>query len=195
MVRINFFKPWKQVEVSIRENDLFVGTILSSLEIQDLFHCEEAAIPRYLAKSFIMNASKSPLPSISNVGDQSSVASEQYETDGEEKFYEAYDSLSDVVDLSIAPQEDKIDDSSFRSYFPSENSSLESLTFTRIPGLLPNAESPDRSNFKDSAELDSFVKAQIIIFDRDSSFYSSIDKQVHGILHLTDCSSNSIEIS
>ncbi|CAA6669756.1 unnamed protein product [Spirodela intermedia] len=169
-----------QVEVSIRENDLFIGTLLKSLEIEDLFHCEGVPKPRYLARSFIKDTDDSAWnlsPFFTTVGDQNSVSSEQNETDTEEKFFEASDDLSDFIEATIQPQGVIPEFLSSRSYFPPENSSMNAPSFNRIPGLLPDAKSYDKSNFKEAATLDNFVKAQIIIFDRDSSLYTSIDKQ------------------
>lgn len=160
---------------------MLVGTLLKSLEIEDLFDCEGAPKHRYLVRSFIKDTDEFAWNSsqfFTNIGDQNSVSSEENEIDTEEKFFEASDDLRGFMEATIQPQGDIPEFLSSRSYLPPENSSMKAPGFNRIPGLLPDAKSYDNSDFKEAAILDNFFKAQIIIFDRNSSLYTSIDKQV-----------------
>ncbi|XP_078437793.1 pleckstrin homology (PH) domain-containing protein isoform X2 [Wolffia australiana] len=162
-----------QVEVSIRENDLFVGTILKLLEVEDLYQREEFSNPRYLAKSFMTNIGECPRRSSSVTtydSDHKSSSSEQTEVDAEEQFYEASDSLSDFLEANIVPRGDI-----FSEYVSSKS---HFLSFKRTPGLLPDLGRSDRSGLEEPAAVDSFVKAQIVIFDQGSYLYSNIDKKV-----------------
>ncbi|GFZ15404.1 pleckstrin homology (PH) domain-containing protein [Actinidia rufa] len=61
----------------------------------------------------------------------------------------------------------------------SDKSYLKPPSFSRISGLLPNDSLQDRVDTVESPDtLDSFVKAQIVIYDQNSVLYHNIDKQV-----------------
>ncbi|MQL82370.1 hypothetical protein Taro_014851 [Colocasia esculenta] len=165
-----------QVELSVRQNDLFIGTILKSLEVEDLFCFKGMTKPRYLARSFIKSKNDTALNSslfFSDGGDHKFSSSDQSQLDGEESFFEASDKLSDFVEPAFQPQEDACTDSSDMVSFPSSSSSISAPSFNRVPGLLPDSKSKNSMDLEKSKTLDSFVKAQIIIFDQDSPLYNS----------------------
>ncbi|KAK4262505.1 hypothetical protein QN277_028058 [Acacia crassicarpa] len=148
-----------QVELSIRGNDIFIGTILKSLEIEDLVCCSEISGPCYLARSFIGTADDDLTPA---------------ETD--DKFYEAPDTLADVEQ---SPRFTPDSLSSSQSQIPSRYSSSKCPRFTSIAGLLPSeARTTGTREIEPGDTLESFIKAQIIIYDQNSPRYNNIDKQV-----------------
>lgn len=99
-------------------------------------------------------------------------------TESDDKFYEAPETLADSVDY---PMQSPGGTSEYRSSSASDMrfnySSLKLPKFSRITGLLPS-DSPSRKDLELSDTLESFVKAQIIIYDQNSSQYKNIDKQV-----------------
>ncbi|BFG31191.1 hypothetical protein CerSpe_174650 [Prunus speciosa] len=142
-----------QVEVSVRSSDLFIGTVLKSLEIEDLVSGNSMSQPRYLARSFIRNAETRLTSGATE--NQSFDGSELTPTEGDE-FYEAPENLVDPESLL-----------------------LKSPRFTRIPGLLPvNELEESKENIELNGSLDSFVKAQIVRYDQSSPLYHNIDMQV-----------------
>ncbi|RWW20435.1 hypothetical protein GW17_00015458 [Ensete ventricosum] len=85
-----------------------------------------------------------------------------------EKFFEALDDLDDLVD-----------NFSGQDSFLSPKLSLKPPSFCRIPGLTPDAELQTWSlNLNRNDMLDSFVKAQIVIYDQSSSHYNNLDNKV-----------------
>ncbi|XP_042486677.1 uncharacterized protein LOC122066914 [Macadamia integrifolia] len=146
-----------QVEFSIRGNDMLIGTVLKSLEIEDLV-CKGGTQPRYLARSFIKTINITTLNVPLSADD-----STQSEDD---KFFEASENLVDFVDCPEQP-------------LPFEKLSIKPPSFSRIAGLLPDAEPgtvPGEMEVTDN--LDSFVKAQIVIYDQNSPRYTNVDKRV-----------------
>ncbi|XP_043697676.1 uncharacterized protein LOC122648528 isoform X2 [Telopea speciosissima] len=138
-----------QVEVSIRGNDLLIGTVLKSLEIEDLV-CNGGTQPCYLARSFIKTADITTLDAPLSVVDKTHSE--------DDKFFEASENLVDFVDCPEQPLP------------PS---------FNHIAGLLPDAE--PRTVTREMVvtdNLDSFVKAQIVIYDPNSPLYTNVDKRV-----------------
>ncbi|KAL0409292.1 UNVERIFIED_CONTAM: hypothetical protein Sradi_1863600 [Sesamum radiatum] len=120
-----------QVELSMRADDILIGTVLKALEIEDLVRRKGTSQISYLARSFIRNAD---LPS-----------------------------LLDNADIPTQPN----------------SSDLKAPSFTRVAGLLPfDVTHPEAGQIRVTDALDSFVKAQIVIFDQNSSLYSNVDKQV-----------------
>ncbi|KAF7828516.1 Vacuolar protein sorting-associated protein 13C [Senna tora] len=148
-----------QVELSIRENDIFIGTILKSLEIEDLVCCSEISRPCYLARSFIGTADTHSF----------------YDKTGE-KFYEAPDTLADVDSPMQSPGGTSDCLSSSQGQVPLGCSSSGRPKFSRVAGLLPSDTSTE--GIEPSYTLESFIKAQIVIYDQNSPQYNNIDKQV-----------------
>ncbi|XP_059641926.1 uncharacterized protein LOC132283907 [Cornus florida] len=158
-----------RVELSMREKDLFVGMILKSLEIEDLVSCKGISQPCYLARSFMWSADAISVSD--DFGNQSS--------DGDDRFYEASENLSDSVD-SPARSARKISEYlSYQNSLSSEKSTLTSPGFDRVTGLLPDDIVQTGSDLMELTDtLDSFVRAQIIIYDQNSHLYNSVDKRV-----------------
>ncbi|GAB4857735.1 hypothetical protein Ancab_015642 [Ancistrocladus abbreviatus] len=162
-----------RVEIAIKESDMFIGTVLKSLEIEDLV-CEGLAQRCYLARSFI-RGSDAPLL-LDDAGKRSHDGND-LTTEGEDNFYEASDNLAETVDYP--GQSNFHDHVNSPSSLLSEVSSLKPPNFSRVPGLLPDGAS--RSKIQEMGkvdELDSFVKAQIVIYDQDSPLYTNVDRRV-----------------
>ncbi|XP_058190168.1 uncharacterized protein LOC131307586 isoform X5 [Rhododendron vialii] len=158
-----------QVELSIRANDIFIGTVLKSLEIEDLVCRKGGSPPCYLARSFIRSTDATSV----NSGLFDSSDFDQCE--GDDKFYEASENLNDSVD---SPMRNISEYLSSRSSVL-EKSLLKPPSFSRVIGLLPNDSLQSSSDGVESADkLDSFVKAQVIIYDQSSLLYHNIDKRV-----------------
>lgn len=134
---------------------MFIGTLLKSLEIEDLV-CGRTSQRCYLARSFIQGFEDSV---VSEETRQS--GSGDFSTEGDDKFYEAPEDL---------PETD---------FMTPEVSVFKPPNFSRVPGLLPDSSfqsTADKSGHTN--ELGSFVKAQIVIYDQNSPFYSKTDKMV-----------------
>ncbi|KAL5551261.1 hypothetical protein UlMin_001437, partial [Ulmus minor] len=158
-----------QVEVSLRANDMFIGTVLKSLEIEDLVTRSSRSQPYFVARSFIGNTDAH---STFNDARNLSFDSNDVETsEGDDKFYEAPDNLADSVDNSM--QSPRILSGNLSRSF-----SLKPPSFTRIAGLLPRDDLQTMKEDDEQTDLDSFVKAQILIYDRSSPRYNKIDKKV-----------------
>ncbi|KMT11750.1 hypothetical protein BVRB_5g105600 [Beta vulgaris subsp. vulgaris] len=143
------------VEIAIQENDMFIGTLLKSLEIEDLV-CGGTSKRCYLARSFIRG------PDVSMISEESRQSSNgDFSAEGDDKFYEAPETFPES-DFTIP-----------------EVSAFKPPSFIRVPGLLPDssfhstAEKPGETD-----ELGSFVKAQIVIYDQKSPVYSKTDNMV-----------------
>lgn len=153
-----------RVELSIRSNDIFIGTLLKALEIEDLVCRTGISGSCYLARSFIRNITAPPL-----LNDVETQCNESSQYEGEEEFYEASENLNDLVDSSY----------SSGNSLPSEKTMSKAPSFNRFAGLLP-------IDFNDSGTnpvimndtLDSFVTAQVAIYDRKSPRYTSTDTKV-----------------
>ncbi|KAF3782527.1 Vacuolar sorting-associated protein 13C [Nymphaea thermarum] len=160
-----------QVELSIRVHDMRIGTVLKSMEIEDLYSRQGKGSPRYVARSFIECMEHESISA-------SSFDSNSAQTkNDDEKFFEASESLVDAVDYHESPFKSSED---IMAKFAAESaiSSKEPPSFSRIPGLLPVDVHDDRGGISIGDTLDNFVKAQIIIHDIDSPAYSNIDKEV-----------------
>nr|XP_043638921.1 uncharacterized protein LOC122610015 [Erigeron canadensis] len=156
-----------RVELAIRANDMLIGTVLKVLEVEDLVSCKGALQPCYLARSFIRQADA---PSVfQTIEDQSCGGSDKNQSEADDRFYEASDSLNDPVD---SPTHEFEHTSSGRVI-------LKTPSFSRIAGLLPDdvSQTGDK-NLEATDTLDSFVKAQIVFIDSNSVFYDNIDKRV-----------------
>jgi len=106
-----------------------------------------------LARSFIGNADEISL--FYNTTRENVDGSGVIPTETDDKFYEAPETLAESAD-----------------YF-----SLELPKFSRISGLLPS-DAPSTSTKELGDKLESFVKAQIVIYDQNSTRYNNTDKQV-----------------
>ncbi|KAK4786568.1 hypothetical protein SAY86_010401 [Trapa natans] len=166
-----------QVELSLKANDVFIGTLLKSLEIEDLISKSDASQPRFLARSFIHNINSSS--SCYNSNNQSLDIDERTASEGDDKFYEAPEILLDPTDSSSLSSINLNENGSTGIIFPSQTMFLKPSSFRRVAGLLPyyNQRSP-QENIDITDTPDSFVKAQIVIYDRNSPSYENIDMQV-----------------
>ncbi|GMQ04540.1 hypothetical protein CsSME_00049923 [Camellia sinensis var. sinensis] len=161
-----------QVELSIRENDMFIGTVLNSLEIEDLVCRKGVSQPCYLARSFIRSTDATS--GLYDAENRSYGSGDFDQCEGDDNFYEASENLNDSVDSPMR---------NISAYLSSQGSLEKSLlkppSFTRVAGLLPDDSLQTASDDTELADtLDSFVKAQIIIYDQNSRLYHNIDKWV-----------------
>ncbi|KAK7309084.1 hypothetical protein RJT34_05549 [Clitoria ternatea] len=166
-----------QVEISMRDNDILVGTILKSLEIEDLVSCSQLrSQPCFLARSFIGTADENSL--FYNSRGEDVQSSDLIPTESDDKFYEAPETLADGADYPMQSSGDTCEyASSSTSEIQFSYSSLEPPKFSRIPGLLPS-DSPSSKELELHDSLESFVIAQIVIYNQNSTQYKNIDKQV-----------------
>ncbi|XP_028077973.1 LOW QUALITY PROTEIN: uncharacterized protein LOC114279888 [Camellia sinensis] len=161
-----------QVELSIRENDMFIGTVLNSLEIEDLVCRKGVSQPCYLARSFIRSTDATS--GLYDAENRSYGSGDFDQCEGDDNFFEASENLNDSVDSPMR---------NISAYLSSQGSLEKSLlkppSFTRVAGLLPDDSLQTASDDTELADtLDSFVKAQIIIYDQNSRLYHNIDKWV-----------------
>ncbi|PIA31102.1 hypothetical protein AQUCO_05300139v1 [Aquilegia coerulea] len=171
-----------QVELSTRGNDMLIGAVLKSLEIEDLVFCEGNTRPRYLAKSLIKNTdilTVDAMPTLTDVGNRTDSGSDIAQNDGEDDFFEASENLGEFVDCQAQSPGNVPKYLSAEHSFPSGKMSIKPPSFSRIAGLLPDSDLPrGNEDLKLIDTLDSFVKAQIVIYDQMSPLYNNIDKQV-----------------
>ncbi|KAK8950501.1 hypothetical protein KSP40_PGU008211 [Platanthera guangdongensis] len=146
-----------QVELSIKEDIIYVGTLLKSLEILDQYQFT-GTLPRYLARSFIKNTNDAILD-----------YGQLNKADSEDKFFEASDELDDVILNPTAQTCSIINYFTARASSLSLRSSMKPPCFSRIPCLLPDADITSKhSSLEITDTMDSFVKAQIVIYSQDS---------------------------
>lgn len=139
---------------------MFIGTVLKSLEIEDLVCCNSTSRPCFLARSFVQSSDSHSF--YDQFDNNNSTPSE-----GDDKFYEAPENLVDSEYLSS------------QNSLSLENSSFKPPSFSRIAGLLPvDTVQAKTEDIELMDTLDSFVKAQIIIYDQNSSLYNNVDTQV-----------------
>ncbi|KAK6122244.1 hypothetical protein DH2020_044005 [Rehmannia glutinosa] len=162
------------VELSIRENDIFIGTVLKALEIEDLV-CRKGTSQFYVARSFIRNADAPSL--LDNTNSLTQASSNFSQCEGDDEFYEASENLNDSVGSPLSPG-DEMEHMSSRIITQPDSSDLKAPSFMRVAGVLPfDVTYLEAGQMGVTDELDSFVKAQIVIFDQNSPLYSSVDKQ------------------
>lgn len=152
---------------------MFIGTVLKTLEIEDLVSYEGMSHPRYLARSFIKTTDTftSDAPEeFYDVRSRSYSSSELTQYEAEESFYEAPENLVDVIDSPARTQENKS--------VTFDKPLIKPPSFSRVAGLLPDSRSQEGIKDMITETLDSFVKAQIVIYDLNSSLYDNIDKRV-----------------
>ncbi|CAN4127752.1 unnamed protein product [Withania somnifera] len=142
-----------RVELSIRGNDIFIGTLLKALEVEDLV-CRTG-----------MSGSSHPL-----LNDVESQCNDSSQFEGEEKFYEASENLNDLAESPYSSGNSLL----------SEKTMSKAPSFDRFAGLLPIDvnESGNANSVILTDTLDSFVKAQVAIYDQKSPRYTSIDTKV-----------------
>lgn len=151
---------------------MFIGTVLKSLEVEDLICRNKVSYPCFLARSFI--GSTDADSSFYDVGDQS--ADNCVTPGGDDMFYEAAENLADSFGCSPKNESEYLGSSNLPQ---SEILSLKPPCFNHIAGLLPTDDiGTERQDIELSDNLDSFVKAQIIIYDRNSPGYNNIDNKV-----------------
>ncbi|KAI3453469.1 hypothetical protein Pfo_010132 [Paulownia fortunei] len=165
-----------QVELSIRANDIFIGTVLRALEIEDLVCRKETSQICYVARSFIRNADAPSL--LVNTDSLTQASNDFSQCEGDDEFYEASENLNDSVGSPLSPG-DEMEHMSSRIITQSDSSDLKAPSFMRVAGVLPfDVTHLEAGQMGVTNALDSFVKAQIVIFDQNSPLYSSVDKQV-----------------
>jgi vacuolar protein sorting-associated protein 13A/C len=175
-----FFSFWnKQVELSMKGGNLLIGTILGSLEIEDQFYYPGSPVPRFLARSFINSMQTQELPSPSRKNSAGPRGTQLKKNDSEENFFEASDDF-DEFETPVHQERTISDYFSTQNFLPTSVPSLQPPTFNRIPDLIPDTELQTGGfTLDDSGTFDSFVKAQIVIYDQDSPQYNSLDNRVN----------------
>ncbi|EPS74221.1 hypothetical protein M569_00532, partial [Genlisea aurea] len=161
------------IELSIRKNDVFIGTVVKALEIEDMFCPREPAQICYLARSFIKAADSPSLFNITSSGlDQ--IISEFEKNDGDEEFYEASENLNDSTSSTMSPTHE------MQSQILSQSGiyDLKEPIFMRSASLLPPYINHLEEDQLRGDDTESFVKSQIIMLDQNSPLYSDVDKQV-----------------
>lgn len=154
---------------------MFIGTILKSLEIEDLICSKTNSQSCYLARSFVHGEEA---PSFANFSkNQGLDTNDSTLSEGDDNFFEAAETLVDYADYQIQSPGESLD------YVKSQSSlqlrDFASPSFSRVAGLLPPGGSETHNvDSEQSVTLDNFVKAQIVLYDQNSSRYSNVDKQV-----------------
>lgn len=109
--------------------------------------------------------------SFDDTGNQTFDHNNSTPSEGEDKFYEAPENLVNS------------DYPSSQNSLSSEYSSFKPPSFSRVAGLLPGDVVQARmDDIEIMNTMDSFVKAQIVIYDQNSSLYKNIDTQVANFL-------------
>lgn len=164
---------------------MFIGTVLKSLEIEDLVSFSGASRPFYLARSFI--GSSDAHLSFDDTEFQNIDNNNPTPSEGDDKFYEAPENLLDSVDLTLTSPQNISKYLSSQNLLSSENLSFKTPSFRHIAGLLPDDALQNRMEDTVLTEtMDTFVKAQIVIYDQNSPLYDNIDRRV-GIFLCLNC--------
>lgn len=154
---------------------MLIGTILKTLEIEDLISSNNFSHSLYLARSIINDADCAHFDDA-----KSRDLDRDYRTtsEGDDKFYEAPETLADSVDSPLhSSGEVSCNSSQLQSM--SGKLSLKPPSFCRAAGLLPSDNLlANGERYAETVMFDSFVKAQIIIRDQSSPLYENIDKKV-----------------
>ncbi|XP_057872719.2 uncharacterized protein LOC131078906 isoform X2 [Cryptomeria japonica] len=176
-----------KVEISMREYDVSIGVVLQSLEIEDAFGSMGNPSVQFLARSFIEKSSKAHEPIThyldNKKGRKFRKAMNDKDFEDNECFFEASESPVDSSkefqsEASRQPSESSLE---YLDVECSSNGGLscELPSFRRIPWLLPCLEGKEKGHALEQRDkIDSFVKAQVILFKHDSPAYVNIDKQV-----------------
>lgn len=200
----------------MRKNDMLIGAVLQSLEIEDKFHGHVSQSCRYLARSYIKKdgngkgghdrerSMSSPShysnrkkdrefqnegSSVGNGSGNNSFAGSSksklihYDTSGDERFFDANDESGyESSSSSFSSHRHGSSSDAAAKFYDAEDDQDAPPSFKREVGLLPGSASPDPNkndrDVTDNEELQSFVKAQVIITSPDSPTYASIDKEV-----------------
>ncbi|KAI4338425.1 hypothetical protein MLD38_023489 [Melastoma candidum] len=164
-----------QVEISITENDMLIGTVLKTLEIEDLISSNNFSRSLYLARSFVNDAD---ITAQFQDVKRREFHRDDRTSDGDDKFYEAPESLTDYVDSPLhSSGSASFNNAQLGSI--SRNLSLKPPSFRRAAGLLPHGNlQVNGKGYEQTDVLDSFVKAQIIIHDQSSPLYDNVDKKI-----------------
>lgn len=129
--------------------------------------------PCYLARSFISSDTQIVIDAQGQGCNSNS--SSQFEA--EEKFYEAQEDLNDIDSPHALGGGSGL--LSPTTSFSPGRTIIKAPSFNRIAGLLPTEATENGSNLMEATDtFDSFVKAQVIIFDQNSPLYSNIDTKV-----------------
>ncbi|KAL6642664.1 hypothetical protein ACP70R_020845 [Stipagrostis hirtigluma subsp. patula] len=167
-----------QVELSMKDGNLLIGTILRSLEIEDQYYYPGSPVPRFLARSFISSMQTQEVPSPGRKNSAGSKGTPLKKNDSEENFFEASDDF-DEFETPMLKERTISDYFSTQNFLPTSLPSLQPPTFSRIPGLVPDSELQTVGfTLEGSGTCDSFVKAQIVIYDQHSPQYNYLDNRV-----------------
>lgn len=147
------------------------------MEIEDLISKSDVSQCCYLARSFIRNIGSSS--SFHDAKSQGLDFDERTTSEGDDKFYEAPENLLDRTDSSMLSSINMTENGRPGAISLFQKMFLKPPNFSRMAGLLPyyTPWSP-QENMDLTDTLDSFVKAQIVIYDQNSPLYDNIDKQV-----------------
>lgn len=164
---------------------MFIGTVLKSLEIEDLVSCSSVSRPCYVARSFIGSTDASTFDDARN---QSFENNDAGTSEGDDKFYEAPENLADSSDYPMQSPRTISGNLSDQKLLRSESLFSKLPSFTHIRGLLPrDVLQTTKEDVDHTDTLDSFVKAQIVICDQNSPRYNNIDTQVRTFLTIKFC--------
>uniref|UniRef100_A0A0E0MAV7 PH domain-containing protein n=1 Tax=Oryza punctata TaxID=4537 RepID=A0A0E0MAV7_ORYPU len=166
-----------EVELSMKGGNLLIGTILRSLEIEDQYYYPGSPVPRYLARSFINSVQTNEVPTPSRKNSAGPKGTALKKSDSEERFFEASDDF-DEFETPMLHERSISDYFSTQNFLPTSLPSLEPPAFSRIPGLLPDIELQSAGFTSGGVTFDSFVKAQIVIYDQQSPQYNNLDNRV-----------------
>lgn len=163
----------------MKGGNLMIGTILGSLEIEDQFYYPGSPMPRFLARSFINSMQTQELPSPSRKNSAGHRGTQLKKNDSDENFFEASDDF-DEFETPMHQERTISDYFSTQNFLPTSVPSLQPPTFNRIPDLIPDTElQTGGSTLEDSGTFNSFVKAQIVIYDQHSPQYNNLDNRVN----------------
>lgn len=154
---------------------MFIGTILKSLEIEDLICSKTNSRSCYLARSFVHGEETPSFTDYST--NQGFDNNDSTQIEGDEKFFEATETLVDYADCPIQSPGKGLECVKSQSSLQLKN--FVPPSFSRIAGLLPPGGSETHTaDNEQSVTLDNFVKAQIALYDPNSRRYYDVDKQV-----------------
>ncbi|PPR99880.1 hypothetical protein GOBAR_AA20786 [Gossypium barbadense] len=133
-------------------------------------------LPCYLARSVVRSADAQSLDDAAN---QCFERNDMSPIEGDDKFYEAPEDLVDSFEFATPTSQKASELASLESFLSSEKTLFMTHSFSRVTGLLPDDNLLPRSEaIEPSDTLDSFVKAQIVIYDQNSPLYNNIDMKV-----------------
>ncbi|GJM91504.1 hypothetical protein PR202_ga07880 [Eleusine coracana subsp. coracana] len=163
----------------MKGGNLLIGTILRSLEIEDQYCYPGSPMPRFLARSFINSMQTQEVPSPGRKNSAGSKGTPLKKSDSEENFFEAPDDF-DEFETPMVKERTISDYFSTQNFLPTSLPSLCPPEFSRIPGLIPDSEIGTVGFTLDGSNtFDSFVKAQIVIYDQHSPLYNNLDNRVN----------------